>query len=137
LEIAFVSVLADDFDRWLGRRPASQDESAATDEEQSKTTTQTGGSGGQEPVVVWEAANLMEAQVVKGRLSSEGIPAIIRGESLGHIYGLTAGKLASMDVLVPAPLADKARQILETEVDWIFDDESGDEFDDEHPPREM
>ncbi len=137
LEMAFVSVLADDFDRWLGRRPAPQDESAAADEEQSKATTRTGGSGGQEPVVVWEAANLMEAQVVKGRLSSEGIPAIVRGESLGQIYGLTAGKLASTDVLVPAPLAEKARQILETEVDWGFDEEAGDEFPDDHPPREM
>jgi hypothetical protein len=130
-----LSVWADGFDRWLGRRSGSQDESAA-DEEQSKATTQTGGSGGQEPVVVWEAANLMEAQVVKGRLSSEGIPAIIRGESLGQIYGLTAGKLASMDVLVPAPLAEKARQLLETEIDWIDDEESGDEPYEDHPPRE-
>jgi hypothetical protein len=69
-------------------------------------------------VVVWTAANQMEAQIVKGRLVSEGIPAMLRGESLGTIYGLTAGHLASTDVLVPAPLAEKATQILESEPEW-------------------
>lgn len=131
-----MSVWADGFDRWVGRRSDAQDEETAS-EEQSKTTTQTGGSGGQEPVVVWEAANSMEAQIVKGRLISEGVPAIVRGESLGQIYGLTAGKLASVDVLVPAPLADKARQILETEVDWCLDEEPGDDPADAHPSGEM
>ncbi len=72
----------------------------------------TGGGLESEPVVVWEAANLLEAQVVKGRLESEGIPALIRGEALAAIYGLTAGNLAITKVLVPAPLADKAAAIL-------------------------
>ena len=121
-----MSVFADGFGRWLGRRdqanedaPGNESGSSESVETESKGATRTGGSGDQEPVVVWEAANLMEAQVVKGRLISEGIPAIVRGESLGHIYGLTAGKLASTDVLVPALLAEKAKQILETEVEWI------------------
>lgn len=61
---------------------------------------------------MWEAANLMEAQVVKGRLESEGIPALIRGEALATIYGLTAGNLAAAKVLAPAPLADKALALL-------------------------
>ncbi len=72
----------------------------------------TGGGSNHEPVVVWEAANLMEAQVVKGRLESEGIPAFIRSEAAGVIYGITAGSLARADVLVPGPLADKAVAIL-------------------------
>lgn len=84
----------------------------------SGSLTLTGGDGDQEPVVVWEAANLMEAQIVKGRLESEGIPAVIRGEALGSIYGLTTGSLAAAAVLVPAPLADKALEILSTEVEW-------------------
>lgn len=84
------------------------------------TSVSTGGGSSNEPVVVWEAANLMEAQVVKGRLESEGIPAFIRSEAAGVIYGLTAGSLARADVLVPGPLADKAVEIL-------FGDEPGDE----------
>lgn len=119
-----MSVFADGFGDWLRRRAQTSDD--AVGETESKGATRTGGSGDQEPVVVWEAANLMEAQVVKGRLISEGIPAIVRGESLGQIYGLTAGKLASTDVVVPALLAEKARQILETEVEWIDEDELDD-----------
>lgn len=73
----------------------------------------------------------MEAQIVKGRLESEDIPALIRGEALGRIYGLTSGSLAATDVLVPAPLADKAREILTTEVEWADFDEIEDEIEDE------
>lgn len=88
--------------------------------------TTTGGSLDQEPVVVWEAANLMEAQVVKGRLESEGIPALVRSEALGAIYGLTTGSLAAAAVLVPAALAEKAQQILQLadEADLSDPDES-------------
>jgi hypothetical protein len=125
-----VSAFAEGFGGWLGRRPKNEEDADAANQEQSGTRT--GGSGDQEPVVVWRAANLMEAQIVKGRLVSEGIPAIVRGESLGHIYGLTAGKLASVDVLVPAPLAEKALQILATEVELPLDEELF--FDEEESP---
>jgi hypothetical protein len=91
--------------------------------QEQKATSTTGGSGRQDPVVVWEASNPMEAQVVKGRLESEGIPAFLRGEALGTIYGLTTGGLAMTEVLVPAPLAEKALDILHTEVDWPDDSE--------------
>ncbi|MEZ4621750.1 MAG: DUF2007 domain-containing protein [Caldilineaceae bacterium] len=74
--------------------------------------TATGGELDLEPVIVWRATNEMEAQVIKGRLESEGIPAIIRGEALGAIYGLTSGSLAEMAVLVPAPLAERAEALL-------------------------
>ena len=97
-----------------------------TDQPPQETSGATAGGGIEtEPVVVWEAANRMEAQIVRGRLESEGIPAIIQGEAVGTIYGLTTGKLARTVVLAPAPLADKARQILETAVDWSdWDDEA-------------
>jgi hypothetical protein len=78
----------------------------------------TGGGLDQEPVVVWEAANRMEAEIVAGRLQSEGIPAMMQGEALGAIYGLTTGSLAATVVLVPAPLAAKALEILATDVEW-------------------
>jgi hypothetical protein len=114
---------------WFKRRRAAGGEDAgdgavaAGGETGSNGTTAsatTGGGSSQEPVVVWEAAHLMEAQVVKGRLESEGIPAFIRSEAAGVIYGITAGSLARADVLVPGPLADKAVAIL-------FDEESFDE----------
>ncbi len=118
------------------RRQTAADRADSVDADHaSQTESITGGSLeteysnsllDQAPVVVWEAAHHMEAQIVKGRLESEDIPALIRGEALGQIYGFTSGGLAATDVLVPAPLADKAIDILSTEVSWVdFDDEDG------------
>lgn len=86
---------------------------------------------------MWEAANDLEARIVKGRLESAGIPAIVRGEALGTIYGLTTGSLAAADVLVPAPLAEAAVALLETEVEWEEIDEhvEGDEHADDDQAR--
>ena len=71
----------------------------------------------QEPVVVWEAPNQLEAKIVVGRLESEDIPAMIRGESAGTVFGFSTGSLAEAEVLVPAALAEKAFEILESDVD--------------------
>lgn len=101
-----MSVLVNGLPGWFRRRRENNGETEAT----SGTTT--GGDLDQEPVVIWRAPNQMEAEVVKGRLESEGIPAIIRGEALGAIYGLTSGTLAETSVLVPAALAEKAETIL-------------------------
>lgn len=87
--------------------------------------TTTGGSIDLEPVSVWEAANALEAQIIIGRLKSENIPAITQGEALGAIYGFTSGGLAKTEVLVPAPLAEKAISLLETE--YIVEDAATEE----------
>lgn len=113
-----MSILSDGFAGWF--RPKRS--ATAHEEAENATTAATGGDLDQEPVVVWIAANQMEAQIVKGRLESEGIPAIIRGEALGAIYGLTTGALAESAVLVPAALADKAEAILQSDERWEADD---------------
>ncbi len=72
-----------------------------------------GGQGpSPEPVLVYTAANQFEADVVSGRLEVEGIPSWKRRETLGAAYGLIIGPLARVDILVPAVLADRARDIL-------------------------
>jgi hypothetical protein len=112
-----MSVFTDLFPGIFRRRTAENTPTAAV-----SASVTTGGGSDNEPVVVWEAANLMEAHVVKARLESEGIPALIRGEALAAIYGLTAGNLAAAKVLTPAPLADKAIAILsgeEVEIETI------------------
>lgn len=130
-----MTAVSDNMPGWFKRRRAAAAEDTSgnieggtVSEMSSNGTTAsatTGGGSSHEPVVVWEAANLMEAQVVKGRLESQGIPAFIRSEAAGVIYGITAGSLARADVLVPGPLADKAVAIL-------FDDGAGDEYADEY-----
>lgn len=113
-----MTALANGLQRIWGRQKSSP-QAVETDAESSSATT--GGTVSQEPVVVWQAANPMEAQIVKGRLQSAGIPAIVRGESMGRIYGFIYGGLAERDVLVPAPLAASAEEILAEEVDWDLD----------------
>lgn len=111
---------------WFRRRQT--EEAAQIPAERSAGST-TGGGFTAEPVAVWSAGTRLEAEVVAGRLQSEGIPALIRAEALGAIYGLTTGSLAAATVLVPAPLADKALEILTSDVDW--EDEPDHSFD--HP----
>jgi hypothetical protein len=111
-----MTALSDNMPGWFKRRRTDKVDGGAaeTADEVSGAgvSVTTGGGSSQEPVVVWEAANLMEAQVVKARLESEGIPAFIRSEAAGVIYGLTAGSLARADVFVPGPLAEKAVTLL-------------------------
>lgn len=121
-----MTAAAPKFSDWLRQ----QMERLAAADGRSGATPVTGGDLDQEPVVVWQAANMLEAVIVKGRLESENIPAIVRGETLGAIYGLTTGGLASTDVLVPAALAKQAIELLNTAVEW--DDE--DSLDDAQAP---
>ena len=93
-------------------------ETPISEDSSEQTGSTTGGGTTQEPVVVWDASNHMEAQIIKGRLESEGIPTIIQGEAVGLIYGLTSVGLAETKVLVPAPLADKAVELLNHEIEW-------------------
>ncbi len=115
-----MSIVAQGLQRLWGKR-SEKDHPPETVSSEAAATT--GGPVTQEPVVVWQAANPMEAQIVKGRLHSAGIPAIVQGEAMGRIYGFVYGGLAERDVLVPGPLAEKARDLLSEEVQWAQDDE--------------
>ena len=61
---------------------------------------------------VYVAVGQPEAEIIKGRLENEGIPAMLRYESAGLIYGITVNGLGQVEVQVPSALADEARQIL-------------------------
>lgn len=115
-----MSIVAQGLQRLWGKR-SEEDRQHGPDSSRAAATT--GGPVTQEPAVVWQAANPMEAQIVKGRLQSAGIPAIVKGEAMGRIYGFVYGGLAERDVLVPGPLAEKALDLLSEEVQWALDDE--------------
>ncbi len=85
---------------------------SAHDSTSATATARTGGESNTEWEVVYVAENRLEGEIVRGRLESEDIPAVIRGEALGVVYGLTTGPLAQVLILVPAPLAERARAIL-------------------------
>lgn len=57
--------------------------------------------------------NYMEAQVMKAHLESEGIPALLRYEGAGMIFGITIDGLGETTILVPDHLAEEAMEILQ------------------------
>jgi len=89
--------------------------------EQPSAKTAYGGEH-QEPVVVYTAANRMEADLVIALLASEGIPAFASSESLGQVYGLQVGPLAFVDVVVAAAMAESATIVIEQR--YAFQDDA-------------
>jgi hypothetical protein len=65
-----------------------------------------------ESLVTVRTANYMEAQIIKGRLESEGIPVLLSYESAGLVYGLTIDGLGEVKIMVPQHLAEEAKEIL-------------------------
>ena len=66
----------------------------------------------EEQLVTVYVARQMEAQIIKGRLESEGIPVLLSYESAGLVYGITVDGLGEVKVMVPRRLAEEAREIL-------------------------
>jgi hypothetical protein len=65
-----------------------------------------------EQLVTVRTAKYMEAQIIKGRLESEGIPVLLSYESAGLVYGLTIDGLGEVKIMVPKRLAEEAKEIL-------------------------
>ncbi|MGC9976994.1 MAG: hypothetical protein ABSC57_09850 [Syntrophales bacterium] len=75
----------------------------------------------------WEvactASGMANANIVLGRLETEGIPAKLKYEAVGAIYGITIDGLGKVDVLVPASYLQKVREVLaqtydDGEMEW-------------------
>jgi hypothetical protein len=67
---------------------------------------------GSEQLVTVRTAKYLEAEIIKGRLESEGIPVLLRYESAGLIYGITVDGLGEVKIMVPRDLAEEAKEIL-------------------------
>ena len=69
----------------------------------------------------WEvactASGMANANIVLGRLETEGIPAKLKYEAVGAIYGITIDGLGKVDILVPASNLEKAREVLKQTYD--------------------
>jgi len=63
-------------------------------------------------LVTVRTANYMEAQIIKGRLESEGIPVLLSYESAGLVYGITVDGLGEVKIMVPRDLEEEAKEIL-------------------------
>ena len=64
----------------------------------------------------WEVANvssgMINAEIVAGRLETEGIPVKLRYEAVGVIYGLTFDGLGEVRVMVPSSYLKMALDVL-------------------------
>jgi hypothetical protein len=64
------------------------------------------------------------AQIYKSKLEAAGIPALLKYESAGLVFGITVDGLGEVRILVPEDLADKARQLLTDLPDDLEDPET-------------
>ncbi len=90
----------------------------------SETASET--TAGSDQPIRWVAVgvnlNPGEALVIKGRLESEDIPAVVQQEAFGAFVGLTVGSLGAANVLVPETLSERALAILAETFEWTEDD---------------
>jgi len=86
--------------------------------------------------VVATVSGMMTAEILKSKLEDAGIPALLRYESVGILYGLTSPglNLSKVYILVAERDAEQALQILNTAPDpgW----EEGAVDDENTPPQE-
>lgn len=63
-------------------------------------------------VVVMVAYGRMQAQIIKSKLESEGIPVALQFEAAGELYGISIDGLGAVSILVPESELEKARKLL-------------------------
>jgi hypothetical protein len=64
-------------------------------------------------VEVCVTSGLLQAEIIKGKLETNDIPALLEYESLGPVMGLTVDGLGEVRVLVPENKVETARALLE------------------------
>jgi hypothetical protein len=62
---------------------------------------------------IFKAANIIDANLIKGRLESEEIPVMLKYEIAGQLYGITVDGLSEVRVLVPKELQHEAAEIID------------------------
>lgn len=74
-------------------------------------------------VVIEKTPGITVAEIIVGRLQSEGIPARAWQEGAGEALGLIVGLLGTGHVVVPEEYADSARAILEADAAAMEEEE--------------
>ena len=64
-------------------------------------------------IVVYRAAGLVNAQIISGRLQTDGIPTRLQYEAIGVIlYSLDVDGLGEVQIFVPESSVNQAKEIL-------------------------
>jgi len=91
----------------------------------AKTAEATSGDDDHIRWIVIAIVGWAEAEIMRSKLESEGIPCVLQREAVGVVYGITIGPMGDVRVLVPEPLVERAIDLLsEGELDVVDDDSS-------------
>ena len=71
---------------------------------------------------VYTASGQLEAHVIRTKLESAGIPALLDYESAGVVLGITVDGLGEVRVMVPEALAQEAQELLSQPPDWPLEE---------------
>src|SRR3954469_495387 len=91
--------------RWLPWRRAEPEPAPSA-------TARFGGDGGEEPVLVGAINGPVEVEMARDALAEAEIPAYIKDNQLGRVYGLTIGSFGAAEVWVMPVFAERARDVL-------------------------
>jgi hypothetical protein len=69
----------------------------------------------EKPVQIYKARNELEAEVIKSKLESAGIPVLFKTHTAFSAFPLTVDGLAEIKIMVPAELAEEARELVKPE----------------------
>ncbi len=74
-------------------------------------------------VTAYTASGMANANIVAGRLETEGIPTRLKYEAVGAIYAITIDGLGKVEILVPESFLGNAREVLsrsytDRDMDW-------------------
>lgn len=78
----------------------------------ASATARYGGDSDQGPMLIGTVSSPVEAEMSEDALKEAGIPALIKRNSLGTVYGLSVGSFGAAEVWVPRSFAEQARNIL-------------------------
>ncbi len=82
-------------------------------------------------VAIYRSQGILAAQVVKAKLDAAGVPALLKYESAGLVFGLTVDGLGLVEVLVPEDWQAEAEALVAEEPE---DDAAAfEDTDDEEP----
>ena len=72
---------------------------------------------------IYVAGGMTQANIIVGRLETEGVPTRLKYEAVGAIYAITIDGLGQVEILVPEQWLERARDILsrsydEADMNW-------------------
>lgn len=76
------------------------------------TAASTRFGGDQEPVLIARIDGPIAIEMARDALQSAGVPAFVKQNSLGPLYGLSIGSFGSAEVWAPPAFAEQARDTL-------------------------